>query len=170
MENKPSVPAGLELTGKSVKKYRGTDRVLVIPDGVEQVESYAFSGCEALEEITLPATVRCIGQLAFKNCTSLRLVKLGFCELIDIGWSVFFGCKSGIKIIFAGDSETLEKSFGPRYEPPEYEFMYGERCEGRWHYPLGHAEAEQFTAEAYCEADGVTVTLTGRRVHFLGWE
>ena len=39
--------------------------------GAETVGSYAFSGCEALEEVNLPASVTAIGKDAFSGCTAL---------------------------------------------------------------------------------------------------
>ena len=91
-----------------------------------------------------------------------------FTEKIVVSWSIFFKCANHVKVTFAGDSKTFEETFGPRYDPPEYDMMYGERCSGKWHYPLGHESGKEFVCEAYCEKDGVTLKMQGRKVDFLG--
>lgn len=40
---------------------------IVIPEGVEEIEEYAFSDCSKLKELTLPSTLRVIGIFAFRN-------------------------------------------------------------------------------------------------------
>ncbi|MBE6656304.1 MAG: leucine-rich repeat domain-containing protein [Ruminococcaceae bacterium] len=163
-----SLPAGLEIEDNTVVRYHGDARVLVIPDGIEAIGYDAFSGCTSLSEITVPATVKRIGHRAFEKCTGLKAVHFNFTEQIVISWSIFFKCANRIKVTFAGDCATFEKNFGPRYDPPEYDMMYGERCAGKWHYPLGHENGKHFICEAYCEADGVTLEMEGRKVDFLG--
>ncbi len=47
-------------------------REIVLPEGVETIESEAFSGCTALEKVTLPKSLKTIGSLAFSGCTALK--------------------------------------------------------------------------------------------------
>ena len=53
---------GKELTG------------IVIPDGVERIEDFAFSGGEALKWVVVPASVESIGYQAFAGCSNLERV------------------------------------------------------------------------------------------------
>lgn len=161
-------PEGLEISDKTVLKYRGNASQLIIPEGIERINSDAFSGCTALSEVTIPSTVNSIGHRIFEKCTGLNVVHFNFTEKIVVSWSIFFKCANHVKVTFAGDSATFEKNFGPRYDPPEYDMMYGERCSGKWHYPLGRENGSQFVCEAYCEKDGVTLRMQGRKVDFLG--
>ena len=48
----------------------------VIPDGVEVIDCFAFLGCENVEEVTIPASVRYIGERAFCDCSDLKKVNL----------------------------------------------------------------------------------------------
>jgi hypothetical protein len=52
-----------------VKKY-------AIPDGVKQIEKYAFKYNEQIEEIIVPESVETIGEGAFSKCMSLKKVAL----------------------------------------------------------------------------------------------
>ncbi len=59
--------------------------------GLTEIPSDAFSFCTALTEITLPESVKTLGQSAFSNCTALSGINLpeGL-EVID--YSVFYHC------------------------------------------------------------------------------
>ncbi|MBO5313631.1 MAG: leucine-rich repeat protein [Clostridia bacterium] len=170
MEEILNIPKGLKVKGKAVTGYSGDEKELIIPEGIERINSYALNDCISLQRVILPSTVKAIGSLAFGGCINLQEVHFNFTEKIDIGWSIFFKCPGIIKLVFAGDSKTLEANLGARYDPPEFEMMYGEICVGKWHYPMGHQLAEEFFCDSYCQADGVSIKLQGRRVHFLGWE
>ena len=45
---------------------------LVIPEGVTNIGAYSFSGYSSMVGITIPKTVKSIGQNAFQNCDSLK--------------------------------------------------------------------------------------------------
>lgn len=46
-------------------------RTLVLEEGIDSVDDYAFNGCRYLKNVTLPSTVKRIGKYAFSNCFSL---------------------------------------------------------------------------------------------------
>lgn len=46
-------------------------RTLVLEEGIDSVDDYAFCGCRYLKNVTLPSTVKRIGKYAFSNCFSL---------------------------------------------------------------------------------------------------
>ena len=48
-------------------------KVVVIPDGVEKIENNWFWGSKAVS-VTIPASVREIGDCAFRNCKKLRQI------------------------------------------------------------------------------------------------
>ena len=51
-------------------------KVEFLGNKVTQIGWYAFEGCTALNEITLPETVQIIGDYAFANCTALKTLNI----------------------------------------------------------------------------------------------
>ena len=64
-----------------------------IPDGVEEIGNYAFSGCTSLESVEIPSSVEEIGEGAFSDCTSLESVEIPS-SVTEIGVHAFSGCTS----------------------------------------------------------------------------
>jgi hypothetical protein len=58
----------------------------------------AFLNCSDLLEIVIPDTVKCIQERAFRNCSSLKAVKVG-CGLIFLEAEGFSGCRSLLEIV-----------------------------------------------------------------------
>lgn len=103
--------ADFEIVNGALLRYHGSDEKITIPDGVTEIVgmtgehrtydanadryrfvqgSGAFTGCQALREITLPPTVQRIGDGAFKNCSNLTTVH--FSENISvIAMNAFYG-------------------------------------------------------------------------------
>ncbi|MBQ8896830.1 MAG: leucine-rich repeat protein [Clostridia bacterium] len=66
---------------------------VVIPEGVEKINSYAFANLTALEEIVLPSTLRSIEYGAFYNCVSLKKITFsGENNLQIISQNAFENC------------------------------------------------------------------------------
>ncbi|OPY34227.1 MAG: hypothetical protein A4E32_00499 [Methanomassiliicoccales archaeon PtaU1.Bin124] len=57
-------------------KYIGKEKNVVIPHGIEKIESGAFWNCTFLEEITIPDGVRSIGGDAFIYCDNLKMINI----------------------------------------------------------------------------------------------
>ncbi len=76
------------------KSPLGNDTVtsVVIPDGVETVEKYAFYNCHKLSDVTLPETCKTIGESAFEGCEVLENVN--FENVTVIGKKAFYNCES----------------------------------------------------------------------------
>lgn len=51
-------------------------RSITIPEGTTNIGYCAFSYCSALEEVTIPTSVSTIEEIAFKDCTNLKNVKM----------------------------------------------------------------------------------------------
>ena len=73
----PLVPDGLEYSvadgGVTITRYTGSATDLIIPDTIEgypvtQIGVGAFSNCENLHDITIPAGIYYVGPPAFANC------------------------------------------------------------------------------------------------------
>ncbi len=71
-------PEELVFDDKETSKawYIGDNTVtkVVIPEGVEKINSYAFANLTALEEVVLPSTLEAIEYGAFIGCTSLQKI------------------------------------------------------------------------------------------------
>ena len=52
------------------------DTTYSIPEGIREIDTFAFSGCTALENIEIPDTVTSIGFGAFEGCTGLKKITL----------------------------------------------------------------------------------------------
>ena len=63
---------------------------IVVPEGITQIEKYAFVGLETLKSVKLSSTVKNIDDYAFRNCTSLETVD--FASVENIGKGAFSYC------------------------------------------------------------------------------
>lgn len=64
-----------------------------IPDGVEIIAPYAFSGQNQLDEIALPSSLTSVGARAFYSCS--RLTSISFGKAVNyIGDYAFYNCSS----------------------------------------------------------------------------
>lgn len=76
------------------KEPLGNDTVtsVVIPEGVETVDKYAFYNCRQLKNVTLPESCKTINERAFANCSVLENVNLDHVSVIhNYG---FYMCES----------------------------------------------------------------------------
>ncbi|MBO4805224.1 MAG: leucine-rich repeat domain-containing protein [Paludibacteraceae bacterium] len=73
--------------------FRGCEslRTIVLPEGVESIGAGAFSGCGALSKLQLPSSLKSIGKDAFRMCYSLRGMDLPD-SLRTIGAGAFWEC------------------------------------------------------------------------------
>ena len=55
-----------------LKKYVGTDAMIVIPNEVTAIGSFAFDNCESLVSVEVPDSVQCIKEGAFWKCDNLE--------------------------------------------------------------------------------------------------
>ncbi len=84
--------SGFEIENGVLLKYTGRSDEVTVPDGVTEIISDTFGGCEALSEITLSDTVQRIGEKAFWGCKSLT--KLHFpASLNSFEKDAFYLCK-----------------------------------------------------------------------------
>lgn len=66
---------------------------LKIAEGVSEIGDYAFRDCKVLTKVTIPASVKTIGDSTFSGCASLKEIKLP--EGVKVlGSFVFDGCSS----------------------------------------------------------------------------
>ncbi len=63
---------------------------VIIPEGVEQIQKYAFYNCINLRTVQVPESCRFIQEHAFDNCYNLQKINLENIEAI--GENTFYGC------------------------------------------------------------------------------
>ena len=83
--------------------YRDSIKHLVVKSGVTSLSSYAFVGCQNLEDITLPDTLQTIGTMTFYGCDSLNNVTIP-ASVRTIGSYAFADALNLSRITFAGDA------------------------------------------------------------------
>lgn len=74
---------------------------MIIPDSVENVGDYAFSGCTSLTSVVIPDSVTSIGSSAFSRCKGLTSVTIGI-GVTSIDKYAFFWNKALRNITFNG--------------------------------------------------------------------
>lgn len=112
-----------------LKKYKGNDKIVnipdnvtiiadrafldcnditnvTIPDSITSIERYAFSGCTSLTNITIPDSVISIGDAAFCSCTGLTNITLNN-GINSIGEYTFSGCTGLTKIDIPASVTTI---------------------------------------------------------------
>lgn len=87
-----------EIEGHTVKKiadnaFSGQSEIkkLILPDSLEEIGNFAFSGCRSLRTVNVGKGLRIIGDNAFSGCVYLKKIDLPD-SLEKIGASAFEGC------------------------------------------------------------------------------
>ena len=93
---------------------------LVIPEGVEQIGAYAFSGCN-LATVTIPTTVSAMGRCCFSNCANLHTVKYNAIHSLIYGTDLN---SSGINCVFNGCDNLQTVIIGEDVQYIQYAFRY----------------------------------------------
>lgn len=96
----PSVESWCKIEFKYTNGISGKDKLyfdgeyvteLVIPEGIEKINNYAFSNATQFTSLTLPSTLKEIGDYAFYWCSQITS-ELQFLENIVIGEGAFYNC------------------------------------------------------------------------------
>ena len=81
---------GMKIIGKTLIKYTGNEKKVIIPEYIQNIASNAFSGNKSLEEVVFPEGLISIENQAFYMCTNLDNVKLPD-SVRQLGSEVFTG-------------------------------------------------------------------------------
>ena len=65
-----------EIENGVLKKYSGTEKNVIIPDGVTGIGDSAFAYCRDITNIMIPDSVTSIGERAFQNCSNLISLRI----------------------------------------------------------------------------------------------
>lgn len=80
-----------------LKKYKGKESDVIIPDTVTSIGEEAFKGCKKIKSVTIGKSVTTIGKYAFYECTALSKVILPD-TLKRLGVGAFKYCSSLVSI------------------------------------------------------------------------
>lgn len=81
--------------GMSLTSYKGNDKTVLIPSGVETIGKKAFENNRTMEKVILPGSLKRIGAYAFWGCDALTEISFGQ-GLTEVSDYAFTNCK-GIK-------------------------------------------------------------------------
>ena len=95
---------GFILVGNILFDYRGTKKMVVIPESVTAISGGAFLNRRSLRGVTIPGGVTHIGDSAFQNCSSLTSMTIPG-GVTEIGKEAFRGC-SGLTSVTILESVT----------------------------------------------------------------
>ena len=102
---------GTSLSGYSIGQYAFSSTSLttiVLPNGLTQIDQYAFSYCGLLTEIEIPSTLVTIGKYSFVGCN--RLTELHLTDSVTwIGSYAFSGCNKLSEVTFGNSLETINE-------------------------------------------------------------
>ncbi|MCL2487938.1 MAG: leucine-rich repeat protein [Oscillospiraceae bacterium] len=83
-----TAPEGVEVIG--ISAFEGCElRVIILPDSVLAIKTYAFSFCDHLEEVILSNQVQSIESRAFLYCRNLKTLYIPP-SVTDIGYDLFY--------------------------------------------------------------------------------
>ena len=96
-------------SGVIITKWTGSDPEVVIPEKIEGlpvtgIASWSFNGCESVEKVTLPDSIKVISNNSFSRCTKLAHINIPD-GVTNIGDGAFSSCTS-LKSINIPDSVT----------------------------------------------------------------
>lgn len=82
---------------------------VTLPDSLRNIGDNAFYGCSSIKNLTLPSRVNYIGSSAFSGCTSLASLTIPD-GVTAIGSSAFYGCSALTSMIIPDKVESLGAS------------------------------------------------------------
>lgn len=87
-------------------RLRSQIKSVIVSEGVTSLSSYAFYGCDELEEVSLPQSLCRIGSLAFGGCTKLSSIVIPS-DVLLIGDYAFVGDDALQSITFEGHAPEI---------------------------------------------------------------
>lgn len=133
--------------------------------GLTSLSNYAFQGCTALEEITLPSSLTTIPLGAFDGCTSLTSVEIP-ASVRTVGSGAFTNCSNLTEITVAEGSTSLVAEDG---------VLYNSGMKSLIAYPAGRTGSYEIPSTvtvinpyAFCGASGLTDLKMSKSVVTIG--
>lgn len=108
----PETLDGLPVRGTYPSAFSScTAEEIILPDGMESLREMSFYNCTYLKSITLPQSMKTIGNNCFDSCTSLVTADLG--GATEIGEGVFTNCDLLASITLSGNCTSIDNGHVP---------------------------------------------------------
>lgn len=101
-----TVPEGIVTVGYECFAGHSEIEEIILPESVQRIDSYAFSRCENLHQITFSTGLKAIGLAAFESCTGLQTLTLPE-GLEQIEVDSFSMCENLRQVSFPSSLKTL---------------------------------------------------------------
>ena len=105
MSNIKTDTSDFEIVGKTLKKYKGKGKRVVLPETINKI-SY-FGHDNAVEEVVFPEGITEICDAAFTFCSTLKKIKMPN-SLKKIGEDAFWGCENLEEISIPSSVEVIQ--------------------------------------------------------------
>ena len=94
-----------QIENDTLKKYKGSDLDVVVPEHVRKIGSKAFRGKKGIARIKLPRGITEIQDHAFQDCTALQEIELP--DSVEFyGSEIFSGCAALRQVKVGGNQNT----------------------------------------------------------------
>ncbi len=124
---------------------------IVVKDGTHKIEAYAFSMCDNVKSITIPDSVKIIGEQNFVNCSSLERIYIGS-GVEDISGSPFYFETDGMP---CSQLKSIDVSKDNKYFTSVDGVLFSKDMTSLIQYPYGKTQKE------YTVPDSVTYIHPG---------
>ncbi len=101
-------------------KYVGKSRTVIVPNGIEELESSSFWDNQFIEEVTLPNSLLNMGGDTFYNCKNLKKINIP-CNVLLMGNNPFAGCPD---IVVTNESKHYVMENGALYTADKETMIY----------------------------------------------
>lgn len=91
--------------------------------GLTEIEPEAFNAAVNLNKITLPKSIKSIGECAFAYCSHLKQLNINE-GVTKIGYGAFEGCRSLKSITIPGSVEDIQLTYEEYYDDGEFDIYY----------------------------------------------
>lgn len=104
------------ISGSTITGYTGNGGDIVIPEGVTEIDGFAFGENDNITSLVIPKDCTKIGTSAFFNCTALKTVTFEG-DMEAVGLMSFCGCTALERVTFKGsviaaDPDDVDSGLG----------------------------------------------------------
>ncbi len=117
-----------EIKDRVLVCYKGSEKTVVVPEGVTEIGFRSFCDCGFLEEVEIPGSVRAIAAYAFMRCGNLKSVTLHE-GLQEIGMWAFGDCND-LESITIPDTVMEIGQYALGFRQASYQERY---VQGKYH-------------------------------------
>ena len=96
---------GISAIPRNALKYCSNVSSVTLPSTVKKIGNYAFCGCSALKDISITKNIETIGASAFSGCSSITAVDIS--SLTEIASCTFYGCSSLTSVVIPDTTKKI---------------------------------------------------------------